>query len=75
MAKYKEAAPILQDRSMLELEAVWYIEKKGWKMTYILPNVGPTLYEKEIEGKRVTLTADHALEYEAKVEEPRGYEY
>jgi hypothetical protein len=69
------AQDISTDRHLTDMETLWFIERKGWKMTFILPNIGPTLYEKEIDGKRVTLTKEHAFTYEEKLEEPRGYEY
>lgn len=69
MAKYNRAEQILQARHVLLMETLFYVEKKGWVMTYVLPNVGPTLYVKMLDGKRVTMTVDHAFDYEVAVEE------
>lgn len=74
MTQYKNAEEVLQAASLLACERTFYIERKGWKLSYV-PNVITTYYEKEINSKRWTLTVDDAFTYELKEEEPGGYEY
>jgi hypothetical protein len=75
--KYKTASELLKVRHIVNMEIQFYIEKKGWKKAYVMPNVIDNLREKEIEGKRVTLTIEQAFHYEACFEDDasRGYEY
>lgn len=74
MAKYKTAEEVQTAAGLLDLEKQFYIETKRWKLSYV-PHVMTTYYEKEIKGKRWTLTIEDAFTYELKEEEPTGYEY
>jgi hypothetical protein len=74
MANCKTAEEVRTALLLGEMETQWHIERKGWKLAYV-PHIMTTYYEKEIKGKRWTLTVPDAFAYELKEEEPSGYEY